>query len=62
MEPRETDVNPKVTSGAVGVAAATLLVFVTAKVGVDYSAEEAITVTGALGTVFSFLFGYVKPS
>lgn len=53
-------VNAKVTTGAVGVACATVLVFVSKKLGVDYSAEDAITITGSLGTIFSFAFGYLK--
>ncbi len=50
----------KVSAGAAGVAAATLCVFISKKAGIEYSVEDAIAVTGALGTLFSFGFGYAK--
>lgn len=61
MDPSTNPINPKVTAGAAGVAVATLVVFISAKAGVDYTAEEAIGVTGALGTLASFVLGRFTP-
>lgn len=51
-------VSPKVTNGAVGVAVATVAVFVSQKLGVDFSPEEATAITGALGVIVGAVLGY----
>lgn len=56
----EQPVNPKVTAGAVGTALAAIAVFISKKAGVDYSTEDAILITGSLGTVFSFGLGWLR--
>lgn len=57
---KKVDPGQTSTTGAVGVAAATLCIFLSQKAGVDYTPEEAITITGALGTLFSFGFSVVR--
>lgn len=55
-------VDPGKTSaaGAVGAALATLVVFASVKLGVDYTSAEATAVTGALATVFGYVASVLR--
>ena len=60
MTRNSTDIHPKVAAGTAGAALATLVVFTAQKLGLHMTADEAGLVGGALATLFSFAFGYVR--
>lgn len=63
MEPNgDKNINPKVAGGAVGTALATVSVFVALKCGLEMSAEESVSITGAMAVIFGSVIGWKIPS